>query len=90
MVNTDSGFINLTMHLWSSRMKDEYIEVTATWANSTFALKEALLTIQPLPLPHTAEAIKDSLNQVITNWDLQNKFFVLQLTMAPILRSQLD
>src|SRR5260364_434625 len=63
----NGGFVNLTT-VWSSRTNEEYIGVTATWISSNFVLKEALLTIQPLPSPHTAENIKNALEKVITEW----------------------
>lgn len=33
--------------------------------------------IRPLPSPHTAEAIEDSLNQVITDWGLTGRVFCI-------------
>ncbi|CAG8813604.1 45323_t:CDS:2 [Gigaspora margarita] len=77
MMNTDGGFINLTMNMWSSRTNQGYIGVTATWIDSNFELKEALLAIKLLPLPHTAEAIEDSFNQVIENWGLTRRVFCI-------------
>ncbi|CAG8615057.1 13162_t:CDS:2 [Dentiscutata heterogama] len=56
----------LPRDLWSLRTNEEYIGVMATWADSTFVLKEVLLTIQLLPSSHIAENIKNSLNQIIT------------------------
>ncbi|CAG8708739.1 11446_t:CDS:2 [Gigaspora margarita] len=73
MINADGGYVNLTMDLWTLRTNQEYIGVMVIWIDSNFELKEALLMIRPLPLPHTAEAIEDCLNQVITNWGLTRR-----------------
>ncbi|CAG8834577.1 27863_t:CDS:2 [Gigaspora margarita] len=70
----DSSTGNMLGHLWSKHRIDKehpnkanakYIGVTVTWADLSFVLKEALLTIQPLPSPYTAKNIKDSLNHII-------------------------
>ncbi|CAG8618032.1 1660_t:CDS:2, partial [Scutellospora calospora] len=74
IINIDGRYVNLMTDLWSSKTNQAYIGVTVTWINSNFELKEALLTIQLLPSPHTAEAIEDSLNQVITNWGLTGPY----------------
>ncbi|CAG8847386.1 20330_t:CDS:2, partial [Gigaspora margarita] len=77
MINMDGGYVNLTTDLWSSRTNQGYIGITVTWIDSNFELKEALLTIRLLPSPHTAEAIRDSLNQVIINWGLNGRVFCI-------------
>ncbi|CAG8837441.1 1999_t:CDS:2, partial [Gigaspora margarita] len=73
----NGGFVNLTTDLWSSKTNKKYIKVTATWISSNFVLKEALLTIQPLPSPHTAKNIKNALEKVITEWELTEKVFCI-------------
>ncbi|CAG8618012.1 10001_t:CDS:2, partial [Scutellospora calospora] len=77
IINMDGGYVNLMTDLWSSRTNQAYIGVTVTWINSNFELKKALLTIQLLLSLHTAKAIEDSLNQVITNWRLTGRVFCI-------------
>ncbi|CAG8829171.1 43384_t:CDS:2, partial [Gigaspora margarita] len=77
LMNMDSRFINLTTDLWSSRINQGYIGIIATWMDSNFVLIEALLTTQLLLLSHTAENIRDLLNQVITEWGLAGQIFCI-------------
>ncbi|CAG8704546.1 6155_t:CDS:2, partial [Scutellospora calospora] len=74
----------------SSRTNQAYIGVTVTWINSNFELKEALLTIQLLPSLHTAEAIEDSLNQVITNWGLTGRVFCITTDNGPNIKKAIS
>ncbi|CAG8591842.1 4718_t:CDS:2 [Dentiscutata erythropus] len=77
IMNTNDEFVNLMMNIWSSKTNQRYIGVMATWIDSAFKLKETLLTIQLLFSPHIAEAIANSLNQVITDWELTDQIFCI-------------
>ncbi|GBC17180.2 zinc finger BED domain-containing protein 1-like [Rhizophagus irregularis DAOM 181602=DAOM 197198] len=51
--------IHLTTDLWTAKSRYGYLGVTATWLTSDFEFREALLSCDHLPYPHTGEVISE-------------------------------
>jgi hypothetical protein len=73
---SNSGWINITTDIWSSRTNESFIGVTATWLNGSWDFQDALLSIEVLPSPHTAENISNSLLNIFEKWNILDKVFV--------------
>ena len=58
---TTADVINITTDLWTSPTNESFIGVTATWLDDEWKFNEALLSIEVIPSPHTAENIRDIL-----------------------------
>ena len=69
--------IHLTTDLWTSKSRHGYLGVTATWLSSDFKLREALLSCNHLPYPHTGEAISEELFRIICEWRLETMVFTV-------------
>ena len=70
---SSAKYVLFTTDLWTSRAKQGYIGVTASFMNNEFKIYDILLECKYLPYPHTAVAIKESLISIINNWNLQEK-----------------
>lgn len=77
LIKNTTQTINLTTDLWTAKSKHGYLGITATWLDSNFKFREALLSCQYLPYPHTSEVIKDELKKVIQIWNLDSKLFTI-------------
>ncbi len=63
-----------TIDLWTA-IHIPYISTTIYWLSSDFISYQALLTIERLPYPHTANNIEDVLQNIFETWQLQEKVF---------------
>jgi hypothetical protein len=54
-----------------------YLGVTATWLSSDFKFREALLSCDHLPYPHTIEVISEELFRIIGKWRLETSVFTI-------------
>ena len=57
MLKSDSIAVSLTTDFWTSRAQEGYMGVTCTWILKNFEIKEALLSLEYVAYPHTAEII---------------------------------
>ncbi len=62
---SSAKYISFTTDLWTSKAKQRYIDVTASFMNSDFKIYDILLELKYLPYPHTAEHIRDALQTII-------------------------
>jgi len=69
--------VHLTTDLWTAKSRHGYLNVTATWLTSDFEFKEALLTCNHLPHPHTGEVISNELFQILEDWHLTSTTFIV-------------
>ena len=69
--------VHLTTDLWTAKSRHGYLGITATWLISDFEFKEALLTCNHLPYPHTGEVICDELFQILEDWHLTSTAFTV-------------
>ena len=67
---SSAKYVSFTTDLWTSRAKQGYIGVTASFMDNEFKIYDILLECKYLPYPHTAVAIKESLISIINNWNL--------------------
>jgi hypothetical protein len=75
MISSGADTINFTTDLWTSRRNDSYIGITANWVDKDFVVREAVLSCELLPSPHTAENIRDALLSVFEHWKIRPKVF---------------
>lgn len=69
--------IHLTTDLWTAKSRHGYLGVTATWLTSDFKFREALLSCDHLPYPHTGEVISEELFRIIGDWRLETMVFTI-------------
>ncbi|EXX55855.1 hypothetical protein RirG_221490 [Rhizophagus irregularis DAOM 197198w] len=69
--------IHLTTDLWTAKSRYGYLGVTATWLTSDFEFREALLSCDHLPYPHTGEVISEELFRIIGVWRLKTMVFTI-------------
>jgi len=67
----------LTTDLWTSKSRHGYLGVTVTWLSSDFKFREALLSCDHLPYPHTGEVICEELFRLISRWRLETSIFTV-------------
>lgn len=67
----------MTTDLWTAKSRHGYLGVTATWLSSDFKFREVLLSCNHLAYPHTGEAIRDELFQIIYEWRLEKIVFTV-------------
>ena len=67
----------MTTDLWTAKSRHGYLGVTATWLSSDFKFREALLSCEHLPYPHTGEVISDELFRIICEWHLETMVFTI-------------
>ena len=63
--------------MWTAKSKHGYLGVTITWLSSDFKFREALLSCDHMPYPHTAEVISEKLFRLIFEWRLEMKIFTV-------------
>ena len=64
--------ISLTTDLWSSHAKHRYLGLTATWINQNFEIMDVLLEIIYFLTSHTADAIANTIKNIIKKWEIEN------------------
>ncbi len=69
--------IHLTTNLWTAKSWHGYLGVTVTWLSSDFKFREALLSCEHLPYPHTGEVISEELFRIICEWCLETIVFTI-------------
>ena len=67
----------MTTDLWTSKSRHGYLGVTVTWLSSDFKFREALLSCDHLPYPHTGEVICEELFRLISRWRLETSVFTV-------------
>lgn len=77
ILHETAGAISLTVDLWTSLTMDSYCGVTAHFMSDEWQLKHLVLDVRPMPYPHTGEAIKDILMEIILDFGIQTKLLSL-------------
>ena len=62
----------LTKDMWTSRGKDSYFGVVAHMINDNFVRKKVVLSVEPFPGGHKADAIALKFQEVFNRWHLEN------------------
>jgi hypothetical protein len=65
--------VSLTLDLWTARSHHGYLGITCSYLDQQYNLNEITLTLSYIRYPHTSEHIKESINEVLDNWNLQLK-----------------
>ncbi|CAB5208340.1 unnamed protein product [Rhizophagus irregularis] len=71
------GHVMGTDDLWTSRSQAGYLGVTCSFVNNQFELHETILSIKYLKYQHTSDIIVDCLTQIIQEWNLNGKVFII-------------
>jgi hypothetical protein len=65
--------VSLTLDLWTARNQYGFLGITCSYIDQQYKLHEITLTLSNIRYPHTAEHIRDSIEDVLNNWNLQSK-----------------
>jgi len=76
-IRVESKSVSLTTDMWTSRSGQGYIGITCSYIDSKFTLHEITLTVNYVHYPHTAEHITESLEEILEDWKLREKVFVI-------------
>jgi len=76
-IRVESKSVSLTTDMWTSRSGQGYIGITCSYIDSKFTLHEITLTVNYVRYPHTAEHITESLEEILEDWKLREKVFVI-------------
>jgi len=76
-IKVESKSVSLTTDMWTSRSGQGYIGVTCSYIDSKFILYEITLTVNYVRYPHTAKHIAESSEEVLVDWKLRDKVFVI-------------
>lgn len=66
----DIKSVCLTADMWTSLTTESYLGVTCHYTNTNSTLATVLLAVSKFPEAHTADNIKDALENVILDWGL--------------------
>ena len=77
LLNNDIISIHLTTDLWTAKSRQGYLGITITWLTSNFEFREALLSCNHLPYPHSGEVISTEIFEVLNDWHLIDKVFTI-------------
>ena len=70
--------IHLTTDLWTSKSRHGYLGIMVTWLSSDLKFREALLSCDYLPYPHTGKVISaEGLFRLISRWRLKTSIFTI-------------
>ena len=67
--------VYLTLDLWTARSNYGYLGITCTFLDQNYNLNEIALTISHIKYPHTSENIRDAIEEILNEWNLQSKVF---------------
>lgn len=73
-------FFCATTDLWTSRATHPYLSYTVHFIDSSWELQSICLETVPLFEDHTGENIIESINDILTNWNLSTEKLVLTTT----------
>jgi len=65
--------VSLTLDLWTARSNHGYLGITCSYLDQQYDLHEIALTLSHVRYPHTADHIKDAIEEVLNNWNLLSK-----------------
>ena len=74
---TQATSISLTMDLWIARNRQGYLGVTCSYLDKSFKLCEFTLDIAYIRYPHTANHIRETLENILNDWNIREKIFTI-------------
>ena len=75
MLLTQATSISLTMDLWTARNRQGYLEVTCSYVDQSFKLREFTLDISYVRYPHTSAHLRDTLENILNEWGVHEKVY---------------
>jgi hypothetical protein len=76
-VDREATTVSLTCDLWTAKNRQGFLGVTCSYLNNDFQLHEVVLSVQHVRYPHTAEHIGDTLLELLDEWGLRDKVFIV-------------
>ena|SRR5438034_5524001 len=70
--------LSLTCDLWTACNRTGYLGITGSYVDNNFVMNEVTLTVTYVRYPHTANHIREVLEYIINEWNLNGK--VLSIT----------
>ncbi|KAG2680595.1 hypothetical protein I3760_11G105700 [Carya illinoinensis] len=96
-LNDSPGRISLTSDLWTSITTDGYMCITAHFLDKKWVLQKRVLNFSFMPPPHNGISLSEKIYNLLCEWGIQHKIFVLTLDNASsndvsveLLRTQLN
>ncbi|CAB4407317.1 unnamed protein product [Rhizophagus irregularis] len=77
LLSSSAKYISLTTDLWTSRAKQGYIRITASFISIDFKFYDILLELKYVPYSHTSEIIQSHIESTISNWGLRGKVIAI-------------
>ena len=77
ILSTQATSVSLTMDLWTARNRQGYLGVTCSYIDKSFKLCEFTLDISYIRYPHTANHIRETLENILDNWNIREKIFTI-------------
>jgi hypothetical protein len=77
LLSSSAKYVSLTTDLWTSRAKQGYIGITASFISYDFKIYDILLELKYLPYPHKAEHIQNCIESTISKWGLHGKIIAV-------------
>jgi len=65
--------VSLTLDLWTARSHHGFLGITCSFLDQQYNLHEIALTLSYVRYPHTADHIKDAIEEVLKDWNLLSK-----------------
>ena len=63
----------LTLDLWTARSHNGYLGITCSYLDQQYNLHDLTLTISYVRYSHTADHIKDAIEEILNGWNLLSK-----------------
>jgi hypothetical protein len=82
--------VSLTTDLWTARNRQGYLGITCSFLDAEFNLHEILLTVTYVRYPHTAEHIGDTLLEILDEWLLREKVYMITTDNGPNMRKAIE
>ena len=64
--------VSLTTDLWTGQNRKGFIEITYSYVDSNFILKEITLTIQYVRYPYTTQHIAECIDDILQQWKIRH------------------
>jgi len=77
ILSTQATSVSLTMDFWTARNRQGYLGVICSYIDKSFKLCEFTLDISYIRYPHTANHIRETLENILDNWNIREKIFTI-------------
>jgi hypothetical protein len=77
MLSTQATSVSLTTDLWTARNRQGFLGITCSYVDQSFKLREFTLDIAYVRYPHTSEHLRNTLENILNEWDIHNKVYMI-------------